>query len=179
MNAYSLPFAQEAFGLVACQYLLQHLSAPVAALKEMRRVCKKGGQIVVLEYDDRADFSFPPRPKELEALFQAKTALIELHGGDRSTGRKLYHLLQAAGWRDIEVKIVYDIWQGPAERRAALASAELSFRQLKDRLLDEGLMDPITFEAGMEQLLSYYRGDIFSVAFFFAGFARKPGGQLS
>ena len=173
-DAYRLPFGRATFDLVACQYLLQHLSDPVAALAEMNRVCKAGGQIVVFEYDDRADFSFPPRPPELEALFQAKIALVERHGGDRSIGRKLYHLLLAAGWSEIEVKVVHDTWQGPGDRRAALASAELSFNQLKSQMIDEGLIDLPTFDGGIAQLFSYYQGDVFSVAFFFAGFAWNP-----
>jgi ubiquinone/menaquinone biosynthesis C-methylase UbiE len=176
-DAYRLPFGQEAFDLVACQYLLQHLSDPAAALKEMKRVCKASEQIIIFEHDDRADFSFPPRPPELEALFQAKAALIERHGGDRSIGRKLYHLLQAAGWSEIEVKVVHDTWQGPGDRRAALASAELSFLQLKSRMVDEGFIDLATFDEGIKQLFIYYQGEVFSVAFFFAGFARKPAGQ--
>jgi hypothetical protein len=62
-------------------------------------------------------------------------------------------------------------------RREALASAELSFTQLKGQLLAEGLIDLAAFEEGMKQLYSYYESDIFSVAFFFAGLARKPIGQ--
>jgi hypothetical protein len=126
---------------------------------------------------DRGDWSFPPRPKELEALFRAKTLLVELQGGDRSTGRKLYHLLHAAGWTGIEVRLIHDTWQGPGERGEALASAELSFVQLKARMVSEGLIDQATFDQGLNQLFEYYQGDIFSVAFFFAGFARKPAGS--
>lgn len=62
-------------------------------------------------------------------------------------------------------------------RRAALASAELSFTQLESQLLAEGLIDLAAFEEGMKQLYSDYESDVFSVAFFFAGFARKPIGQ--
>lgn len=174
-DAYNLPFGQGCFDLVACQYLLQHLEKPVRALEEMRRVARQGAQAVVFEYDDGADFSYPPIPAELEALFQAKVALIERRGGDRRIGRKLYHLLQSAGWIDVEVKINYDVWQGPADRREALESTDLSFSQLRDRLVGEGLISDEDFEAGLEQLYSYYQGDVFSVAFFFSAFATNPG----
>jgi ubiquinone/menaquinone biosynthesis C-methylase UbiE len=174
-DAYSLPFGEGYFDLLTCQYLLQHLEEPVRVLEEMRRVGRLGAQAIVFEYDDRANFSYPPIPAELEALFRAKIALIERRGGDRSIGRKLHHLLQSAGWTDVEIKIIHDIWQGPADRRAALESANLSFSQLRARLVEEGLISEQIFETGLKQLYSYYQGNVFSVAFFFAAFAKNPG----
>ncbi len=174
-DVFTLPFCWAPFDLVACQYMLQHLSQPAKALEEMRRVCRPGGQAIIFEYDDRTSFSYPPPPSELQALFQAKIALIERKGGDRSIGRKLYHLLRSAGWTDIDVKIVPDVWQGPAERKSALDSAYLSFTQLRPKLLAENLISEETFLAGLEQLYDYYQGEIFSVVFFFAAFAVNPG----
>lgn len=174
-DAYALPFGEASFDPVACQYLLQHLADPVRALREMRCVSRPGGQAVIFEYDDRANFSYPPMPRGLENLLQAKIALIKRKGGDRSIGRKLYHHLQSAGWVDIKIRIIHDIWQGPADRHSALESAYLSFTQLRPQLIEEGLISEQTFEIGLEQLYSYYQGDVFSVVFFFAAFARNPG----
>lgn len=174
-DAFCLPFRQAAFDLVACQYVLQHLTRPAEALEEMRRVCCPGGRAIVFEYDDRTGFSYPPPPSELQALFQAKIALIERRGGDRSIGRKLYHLLRSAGWAGIEVRIIPDVWQGPADRKGALGSACLSFTQLKPKLVAEGLISEQTFQIGLEQLYDYYQGEVFSVIFFFAAFAENPG----
>jgi SAM-dependent methyltransferase len=174
-DVFSLPFRQISFDLVACQYVLQHLGRPVAALEEMRRVCRPGGRAIVFEYDDRTGFSYPPSPPELQELFQAKIALIERKGGDRSIGRKLYHLLRSAGWTGIDVKIIPDVWQGSAERKNALDSAYLSFTQLKPQLIAEGLISEQAFGIGLEQLYDYYQGEVFSVVFFFAAFAENPG----
>jgi ubiquinone/menaquinone biosynthesis C-methylase UbiE len=174
-DAYSLPFDKACFDLVACQYVLQHLNQPIRALEEMRRVNRPGGQVIIFEFDDRSGFSYPPSPKELDELFQAKIALIERKGGDRSIGRKLYHLLFTAGWRDIEVKIIPDVWQGSANRRSALEPAYLSFSQLKPQLIAENLISEPIFEVGLKQLYDYYQGEVFSVIFFFAAFAKNPG----
>jgi SAM-dependent methyltransferase len=174
-DVFTLPFRRTSFDLVACQYVLQHLGHPVAALEEMRRICRPGGRAIVFEYDDRTGFSYPPPPEELQALFRAKVALIERRGGDRSIGRKLYHLLRSAGWTGIDVKIVPDVWQGPADRRSALDSAYLSFTQLKPQLIAEGLISEQTYRIGLEQLYDYYQGEVFSVIFFFAAFAENPG----
>jgi len=174
-NAYNLPFGQMSFDLVTCQYVLQHLNQPVKAVAEMRRVCRPGGQVIIFEFDDRTGFSYPPSPKELEELFQAKIELIERKGGDRSMGRKLYHLLRLAGWTEIEVKIIPDIWQGAADRKNALESAFLSFTQLKPQLIAENLISEQNFDAGLNQLYDYYQREVFSVIFFFAAFAKNPG----
>ena len=170
-NAYDLPFRQMSFDLVVCQYVLQHLSQPVKALAEMRRVCRIGGQAIIFEYDDRTGFSYPPAPNELQELFQAKIELIERKGGDRSIGRKLYHFLRQAGWTDIGVKIIPDIWQGAADRKNALESAYLSFTQLKPQLITENLISEKSYEIGLKQLYDYYQSEMFSVLFFFAAFA--------
>lgn len=174
-NTYDLPFSQRAFDLVACQYVLQHLSQPVKALSEMRRVSRAGGQVIIFEFDDRTGFSYPPAPNKLQELFQAKIELIERKGGDRSIGRKLYHLLRLAGWIEIEVKIIPDIWQGAADRKNALESAYLSFTQLKPQLIAENLISEKSFDAGLNQLYDYYQSEMFSVLFFFAAFAKNPG----
>jgi ubiquinone/menaquinone biosynthesis C-methylase UbiE len=174
-DVFDLPFRPAGFDLVACQYVLQHLGQPVKALEEMRRVCRPGGQAIIFEYDDRSGFSYPPPPAELQALFQAKIDLIERKGGDRSIGRKLYHLLRLAGWSEIDVRIIPDIWQGSAERKSALDSAYLSFTQLEPKLIAEGLISERTLHIGLEQLYNYYQGEVFSVVFFFAAFAMNPG----
>ncbi len=176
-DAFNLPFNKTSFDLVACQYVLQHLNQPVRALEEMRRVSRPRGQVIIFEFDDRTGFSYPAPPRELDELFQAKIALIERKGGDRSIGRKLYHLLFTAGWIDIEIKIIPDIWQGSADRRGALESTYLSFTQLKPQLLAEKLISESAFDAGLKQLYDYYQGEIFSVIFFFAAFAKNPGWQ--
>ncbi len=48
-NVYSLPFPPEQFSIVSSRFAFHHLQDPLAALKEMRRVCKPGGRIVVAD----------------------------------------------------------------------------------------------------------------------------------
>jgi ubiquinone/menaquinone biosynthesis C-methylase UbiE len=44
-----LPFAEESFTLVTCRYAFHHFHDPLAVLKEMKRVCKNGGRILVVD----------------------------------------------------------------------------------------------------------------------------------
>ncbi|HET9284802.1 MAG TPA: methyltransferase domain-containing protein [Candidatus Angelobacter sp.] len=63
-NVYSLPFPQAQFSIVSSRFVFHHLEEPLNALKEMKRVCKPGGRIVV------ADMS--PAPEKAAALNAAE-----------------------------------------------------------------------------------------------------------
>jgi len=58
-DAYALPFADDSFDVVHAHQLLQHLTDPVAALREMRRVAGPGGLVAVRDSDYGAMTWFP------------------------------------------------------------------------------------------------------------------------
>ena len=59
-DVYQLGFADAAFDVVHAHQLVQHLADPVAALREMRRVCKPGGLVAVRDADYSAMTWHPP-----------------------------------------------------------------------------------------------------------------------
>lgn len=63
-DVYSLPFTDAAFSIVSSRFVFHHLQDPLAALREMKRVCKSGGKIVV------ADMA--PLPEKTAALNAAE-----------------------------------------------------------------------------------------------------------
>ena len=172
-DAFNLPFIDGTFGVVSCQYVLQHLTDPESALREMYRVSNECALAVIFEWDDGVNFVHPQPPEALAKVFNAKTRLINQRGGDRNIGRKLYHLLASTGWTDIEVKLIEDIWQGPEDRSVFLKGTELSLFELKPQLVGSGLITDCDYELAIEQLYEFYSGDVFSVVFFFAAFGRK------
>jgi ubiquinone/menaquinone biosynthesis C-methylase UbiE len=44
-----LPYPDEHFSIVSCRFVFHHLEEPLVVLKEMKRVCKPGGRIVVAD----------------------------------------------------------------------------------------------------------------------------------
>jgi ubiquinone/menaquinone biosynthesis C-methylase UbiE len=48
-DAYSLPYRNASFSIAVTRYSLHHLIDPLAALREMVRVCVPGGRIVVVD----------------------------------------------------------------------------------------------------------------------------------
>ncbi len=63
-DVYSLPFPQPQFSIVSSRFAFHHFQDPLAALKEMQRVCKPGGRVVV------ADMA--PLPEKAAALNAAE-----------------------------------------------------------------------------------------------------------
>ena len=50
MDAASLTFADESFDIVYAPYLVNCVSDPLKVVREMRRVCRPGGKIVILNH---------------------------------------------------------------------------------------------------------------------------------
>jgi SAM-dependent methyltransferase len=65
-DAYELGFEDETFDVVHAHQVMQHLSDPVAALTEMRRVCRPGGLIAARDGDYGGMFWFPGDPELTE-----------------------------------------------------------------------------------------------------------------
>jgi SAM-dependent methyltransferase len=71
-DVYALDFADDTFDVVHAHQVLQHLTDPVAALTEMRRVCRPGGLIAARDGDYGGMFWFPEDPglTEWQALYR-------------------------------------------------------------------------------------------------------------
>src|ERR1035438_1981461 len=71
-SVYELPFADGTFDVVYAHQVLQHLSEPVTALYEMRRVLREGGLLAVRDGDYGA-FAWAPDDQRLDrwmAIYQ-------------------------------------------------------------------------------------------------------------
>ena len=63
-DVYALPFSEAQFSIVSSRFAFHHLQEPLEALKEMKRVCRPNGRIVV------ADMA--PLPEKASALNAAE-----------------------------------------------------------------------------------------------------------
>lgn len=93
-----LPFADGTFDRVHCSWLLEHVPAPAAVLREVRRVLTRGGVAQFIEVDN---WSFSTRPllDEVHALLKLLNAAQLRGGGDPAIGPRLHHHARAAGFR--------------------------------------------------------------------------------
>jgi SAM-dependent methyltransferase len=103
-NTYRLPFKDNSFDFVWSRLMLEHLVDPLRAIKEMKRVSKKGGIIAIGDLDGNCIFHYPV-DKKFERDLNHLLTLLAPYGFDPYIGRKLFHLLLVLHLRKIEVKL--------------------------------------------------------------------------
>lgn len=99
-NVYSLDFEDESFDVVHAHQVLQHLTDPVAALREMRRVAKAGGVVAVRDADFHGMSWYPAFP-ELDDWMELYQRIARRNGAEPDAGRRLVSWAQAAGFTDV------------------------------------------------------------------------------
>ncbi|MEX2246827.1 MAG: methyltransferase domain-containing protein [Dehalococcoidia bacterium] len=96
-SIYALPFEDASFDAAFVHAVLQHLSEPLRALREVRRVLKPGGVIGVADADYAGSLMHPSSPA-LEQALDLQIRMREHSGTPPFVGRRLRELLHDAGF---------------------------------------------------------------------------------
>jgi len=104
----ALPFPEGSFDAVFSHALLEHLSRPVDALAEMRRVLAPGGMIALAAPDFGGSLLAPPDP-EVDLAVEYYRRIGEAAGGDPLAGRRLGVHLAEAGFSGTELSARYEV----------------------------------------------------------------------
>jgi ubiquinone/menaquinone biosynthesis C-methylase UbiE len=99
-DVLALEFEDDAFDVVHAHQVLQHVADPVAALGEMRRVCRGGGTVAVRDVDYAAMTWYPENPV-LDEWLSIYRRTARRNGGEPDAGRRLKAWARAAGLREI------------------------------------------------------------------------------
>jgi len=99
-DVHELEFPDDTFDVVHAHQVLQHVTNPVKALREMRRVCKPGG-IVAARDGDYSGFVWYPRLPALDAWLRLYLDLARANGGEPDAGRYLLTWAHEAGFEDV------------------------------------------------------------------------------
>jgi ubiquinone/menaquinone biosynthesis C-methylase UbiE len=101
-DVFALRFPNATFDVAHAHQVLQHLTDPVAAMVELRRVLRPGGVLAVRDSDYGAFFWAPADPM-LERWVQLYLQVTERNGHRARIGPTLLGLARQAGFDDITV----------------------------------------------------------------------------
>ncbi len=108
-DAYALEFPDASFDVVHAHQVLQHLTDPVAALREMRRVTRPGGVVALRESDYGAMTWYPSSPglEEWRHLYHEVTTA---NRAQADAGRRLLSWTLQAGFTPDQVTPSAGVW---------------------------------------------------------------------
>ena len=99
-DVHALDFPEDTFDVVHAHQVLQHVTDPVAALREMRRVARPGGVVAVRD-SDYAAFTWFPQTPGLDEWLDLYQRVARGNGGEPDAGRRLLSWAHAAGFTDV------------------------------------------------------------------------------
>ena len=115
-DALALPLGDASVDAVFSHALFEHLPDPVAALREVTRVLRPGGVVVVVS-PDWGGFVLAPSEPEVDEAISFYERIQTAKGGDVRAGRSLGAHMRRAGLSDVTMSARYEVY----EDRAAIA----------------------------------------------------------
>jgi phospholipid N-methyltransferase len=174
-DIYKLPFKDETFDNVIICFVLEHLHNPILALKELKRVLKKGGTMIAIEGDHGSTF-FYPDSKYAHSAIDCQIQLQKQSGGNSNIGRELYPLFKAIELSDISVspRMVYVDASKPQLVEGFIKNTFTAMIEgIGEKAIQQGIIDSKTFENGIKDLCRTAEPNgVFSYTFF-KGFGTK------
>ncbi len=155
-DAYALPFEDDSMDVAHAHQLLQHLTDPVAALRELRRVVRPGGLVAVRDADYAGMTWFPQDPAldEWSALYHEVT---QANGAEADAGRRLHSWALEAGFSEDAVVPTAGVWCYASEEDRRWWSGLWAERCKESDFARQAVAHGLADEVGLEQLAAGWR----------------------
>ena len=114
-DVYALDADDATFDIVHAHQVLQHLSDPVAALREMRRVCRPDGLVAVRDSDYGA-FTWAPNDPALDRWLSLYREVARSNDAEPDAGRYLKGWAQRAGFGHVTASASVWCFTEPEDR---------------------------------------------------------------
>jgi ubiquinone/menaquinone biosynthesis C-methylase UbiE len=109
-SVYALPFENGTFDAVFSHAVMEHLSSPVKALQEIRRVLRPGGLAGICSPDWDGFLISPSLPGVKDAI-DFYRRIQEYNGGNTSVGKQLGTLALEGGFARVKVSAYYECYE--------------------------------------------------------------------
>jgi ubiquinone/menaquinone biosynthesis C-methylase UbiE len=154
-DVYALEHPDDAFDVVHAHQVLQHLTEPVAALREMRRVLAPGGTVAVRD-SDYGCFTWSPPSDRLTRWSELYHQVTARNRADADAGRHLEGWVREAGFSDVRVSESTWVFDQPDTRAwwGSLWADRVQQSAFATQAVDYGLAD----EHELAELADTWRG---------------------
>jgi ubiquinone/menaquinone biosynthesis C-methylase UbiE len=138
-DAYAIDVPENTYDVVHAHQVLQHLADPVAALREMRRVCRPGGVVAARDADYTGSAWYPGDPN-LDRWLALSLAVGRANGGEPEAGRRLLAWAHRAEFAEVTPSASVWCFATPGERSwwANLWADRVTQSQLGQQAVAEG-----------------------------------------
>ncbi|MBI4164956.1 MAG: methyltransferase domain-containing protein [Acidobacteria bacterium] len=140
------------FDVVHSRFLLEHLHAPLAAVRVMARAVRPGGRVILVD-DDHEQMRLSPEPPGLTLLWIAYMQIYRKDGLDPYIGRKLVALLHEAGLKPVRsTMIFFGGCAGEPRLRTSVDNLIGILRGARERILETGMVSAPEFESTIVEI---------------------------
>lgn len=155
-DVHALEFADDTFDVVHAHQVLQHVADPVAALREMRRVCRPGGLVAVRD-GDYSGFTWYPRVPELDAWMELYQRVARASGGEPDAGRHLLSWAQRAGFPQDQITPQASVWCHATPQERTWWSGMWSERIVRSTIAELAVRDGHATREDLERISAGWR----------------------
>jgi ubiquinone/menaquinone biosynthesis C-methylase UbiE len=147
-DAYALDLDDASFDVAHAHQVLQHLTDPVAALREMRRVLRPGGLLAVRD-SDYGGFVWAPADALLDRWLALYHQVTERNSANADAGRYLLGWVQAAGFTDVRASSSTWTFADPDDRAwwGGLWADRVRWSAFAEQAVEYGFTDPAELAA--------------------------------
>jgi ubiquinone/menaquinone biosynthesis C-methylase UbiE len=153
-DVHALSYGDATFDVVHAQQVLQHVTDPVLALREMRRVCRPGGIVAARDADYEAMTWYPAVPA-LDEWLALYRRVARANGGEPDAGRRLHAWARQAGFS--EVTCTASAWSFASPEERAHWGGTWSERIVKSTVAEQILARGLATARDLERLADGWR----------------------